>query len=460
MTATSAPTQITFTELTGGDGHNILSANPGPDLSAAGYTETEYAASGRARRFIADDGDLRVVDTAEFTTRVLVRRPQDDADFNGHVVVEWFNVSSGTDSAPEYTYLAPEIVRSGYAWVGVSAQYTGVEGGAGSVGMDDGSTPQRLADKHPERYAALHHPGDGYSYEIFGAIGAALADADVEGHPLTGLSVRRLLAAGESQSAMALTTYTNHFAHRHNVFHGILIHSRSLGALPLGDAGGPVDITEAYVGVPVLISDDVEVPVFIVQTETDVLTNFQYVQARQPDSMRFRAWEVAGTSHADIAQIGEYESMLGCPAPVNRGQQRFVLRAALHHLREWLNGETEPPVATPLLVVDSGDGKRFELDTIGNARDGVRTPCVDVPTQILSGVVTADVPRICVLFGVTTPLPPTVIAGLYTGDTDYVQRYADAVDAAIEAGFVLSADRDELLADARTDLVVDAEAFR
>ena len=185
----------------------------------------------------------------------------------------------------------------------------------------------------------------------------------------------------------------------------------------------------------------------------DAALNYWYVQTfgKMPES---ELWVL----RADKGKyVYEAWNVKGHTAPTMAALQSLTSGV---NLREWLNGETEPPVATPLLVVDSGDGKRFELDTIGNARDGVRTPCVDVPTQILSGVVTADVPRICVLFGVTTPLPPTVIAGLYTGDTDYVQRYADAVDAAIEAGFVLSADRDELLADARTDLVVDAEAFR
>lgn len=467
MTATigSMSAQIRFTELAGGTGHSILSANPGPDLTAAGYREREYAAAGRARRFTAADrtvadGELTVADAADFTTRILVRRPERDADFNGHVVVEWFNVSSGADAAPEYTYLAPELVRAGYAWVGVSAQYTGVEGGVGSVGVTGGAPPVSLAVKDPDRYGTLHHPGDGYSYDMFGVIGAALSESDHAAHPLSGLSVRRLVAVGESQSAMALTTYTNHFAHRHNVFDGILIHSRSLGALPLGDMGAPVDITEAYRGGPVRISEHVRVPVFVVQTETDVLTNFQYVQARQPDSARLRVWEVAGTSHADLYQIGEYESLLGCPSPVNRGQQRFVLRAALHHLRRWLADEAVPPSAAPLLVTGGGRESRFELDPVGNTQHGVRTPCVDAPTQTLSGVVDADVPRICVLFGITSPLAPTVIAGLYTSDAEYLARYVEATDTAIAAGFVLPADRDEVLADARPDLVAEAAAFR
>ena len=42
--------------------------------------------------------------------------------FNGTVVVEWLNVSGGVDAAPDWTFAHTELIREGYAWVGVSAQ--------------------------------------------------------------------------------------------------------------------------------------------------------------------------------------------------------------------------------------------------------------------------------------------------------------------------------------------------
>ena len=51
------------------------------------------------------------------------------AEFNGTVLVEWLNVSGGID-APALWFMAHrEIVREGYAYVAVSAQQVGVEGG-------------------------------------------------------------------------------------------------------------------------------------------------------------------------------------------------------------------------------------------------------------------------------------------------------------------------------------------
>ncbi|GAA1479773.1 alpha/beta hydrolase domain-containing protein [Gordonia sinesedis] len=472
-------TEVTFTELTGGAGVHLLSAQPGPDLAAHGYVESEYAARGITRRFVADPdnaGPITEDGSAEFVTRIVVRRPADPAAFNGCVVAEWLNVSGGADTAPEYTYLAEELVRGGYAWVGVSAQYTGVMGGTDSVdlattgtmdaagddapsGAEQVGTGKALGAVDPARYASLSHPGDAYCYDIFGLIGASLGttprtDVAAAGRPLDGLAVRHLLAVGESQAAMALTTYVNRFAHLHNAFDGMLIHSRAVGELPLGEFGGPVDITRAYRSEPVRLRDDATAEVIVVQTETDVLGDLDYFRARQPDTERLRIWEVAGTSHADRFQIGEYEELLGCPLPVNRGQQRFVLRAALRHLRAWVAEGTPPPAAPPLEVDAAADGPRYVVDDAGNVRGGVRTPCVDAPTQTLSGLVDGTgVSRICVLFGSTTAAPPDALARRYRDADDYLARYRVATDAAIDAGFVLADDRDHVLDDARPDLV-------
>ncbi|GED98618.1 alpha/beta hydrolase domain-containing protein [Gordonia crocea] len=434
-----------FVELTGGAGHSLMSATPGPDLAAHGYTETEYAATGVVSG-LTRDGEAP---PAEFTTRVLVRRPSTPESFSGTLVVEWLNVSSGADAAPEYTYVAEELVRAGHAWAGVSAQYTGVEGGTGSVEVDAG--PSGLAAKDPQRYAQMKHPGDAYCYDLFAAVAAALRGP---GGPLGGLIVDRILAVGESQSAMALTTYVSAFAPVHKVFDGYLVHSRAVAGLPLGDIGGPADISVAFSGDPTSIPD-VGAPVLVVQTETDLLTNFRYYLARQSDSDSLRVWEVAGAAHADLAQIGPFEEFLGCPDPVNRSQQRFVLRAALRHLDRWARGGDPPPSAEPLQL-NGSDDPAFVPDEVGNVRGGVRTPCVEVPTQVLSGIVPEPVSRICLLFGSTHPIPDEVLAQRYRSSSDYLRSYADATDAAIAAGFIVPEDRDEVLGEATPDLVVEA----
>ena len=73
--------------------------------------------------------------TAPYATRIVVVRPTNPSKFNGTVVVEWLNVSAGADASPDWNAVHRELIRSGYAYVGVSAQKVGVEGGPSLIGM-------------------------------------------------------------------------------------------------------------------------------------------------------------------------------------------------------------------------------------------------------------------------------------------------------------------------------------
>ena len=106
------------------------------DEAEVGYVETEYFFSGTATSYIARDElasngiwSIQPADTAPYNSRIVVLRPANDADFNGTVVVESFNVTGGLDSAPDWLPMHTELMRKGYAWVGVSAQLVGIEGG-------------------------------------------------------------------------------------------------------------------------------------------------------------------------------------------------------------------------------------------------------------------------------------------------------------------------------------------
>ncbi len=72
--------------------------------------------------------------TAPYTTRFVVIRPSDPAKFNGTLLVEWFNVTAGQDALADWMVAHCESLRRGYAWVGVSAQKVGVEGGNTAMG--------------------------------------------------------------------------------------------------------------------------------------------------------------------------------------------------------------------------------------------------------------------------------------------------------------------------------------
>jgi len=432
----------TFEELPDGE-TGLLSVRPGPDLAAAGYVEREYVARGTATSYAGHQ-------PADFATRVAVRRPASPGSFSGTAVVEWLNVSSGSDAAPDWSYLSDEIVRRGHAWVGVSAQYIGVEGGSAAVGVA-GVEPTGL--KGRSRYAVLSHPGDAYCYSIYASVAASL-DSAADGGPLADLVVDLRLGVGESQSAFALTTFVNQVHPEAPVFGGFLVHSRGGGTMPLGEPGEPIDVLAYRASAPTPIRDDLDVPVLMLETETDLVGRLNYLPARQPDSQWVRLWEVAGSAHADRYVIGEFEELLGCPRPVNRGQQAYVVRAALRWLDGWARGGDPAPEAPRLEL----EGRTFVLDGAGNTRGGVRTPAVDAPVELLRGDTEEGASYLCQLFGSTLPMDPVTIRGLYADRAAYVAAYERAADAAIEAGFVLAEDRAELVAEARPELVDAAYA--
>jgi len=428
---------VRFEQLSDGES-GLLSARPGPDLAAGGYVEREYVARGTAISYAGHD-------PAAFATRVAVRRPASPGSFSGTAVVEWLNVSSGSDAAPDWTYLSDEVVRRGHAWVGVSAQHIGIEGGDSVVAVA-GVPPTGI--KRRERYAALRHPGDAYCYSIYTCVTAALDEA---GGPLADLVLDVRLAIGESQSAFALTTYLNVVHPGTHVFGGFLVHSRGGAQMPLGEPDAPVDPRQYRSSPAVPIREDLEVPVMVLETETDLVGALDYLPARQPDSAHLRLWEVAGTAHADLFQIGPYEELLGCPRPVNRGQQAYVVRAALRWLDGWARGGAAPPTAARLEL----DGRDFVRDEAGNSRGGVRTPVVEAPVEQLRGDTEPGATYLCQLFGSTLPMDPDLIRDRYADRTAYLAAYERATDAAIAAGFVLPEDRDQVLAEARPE-VVDA----
>jgi hypothetical protein len=443
--------------LTGGKGIALVSAGPGVSLKTAGYTEAEYTAAGTATSYRAPNGlpadgrfQLQPDASASYETRIVVRRPADPAKFNGTVVVEWLNVSSGSDSPADYTYVDAELVRQGFAWVGVSAQRIGVEGGPVVVSVPGltGSQSLGLKGTDPARYGALHHPGDAYAYDMYTQVARALRRPGAV-DPLHGLDVKRLLAMGESQAAIALTTYVDGVQPLTHEFDGFLMHSRGGGPAPLGDPGKGIQIADSLTTKPTIIRTDQSVPVILAETETDVLGLLNYAPAQQPDNAHLRLWEMAGTAHADKQQVGAAESYFGCALPINRGQQTFVLRAALQDLNRWAEGGPPPPRA-PRLAVKTSDGKAtYVLNSVGNVEGGVRTPLVDAPVDVLSGLPPPNSSIICLLSGTTTPIPAATLAQLYPTKAAYLADYTKATDAAIKAGFVLGADRAAVLAQAQ-----------
>lgn len=445
----------TVVPATGGGGKAFIAASGG-DLAAVGYQESEFFLSGTATAYqssqaLTADGNWNVepATTAAYKTRAIVRRPVDPTKFNGNVIVEWLNVSGGLDAAPDWTYTHVELIREGYAWVGLSAQVVGIDGGP-SMALVAGFT---LKAADPQRYGSLVHPGDQYSYDMYSQTGAAVWFAnDVL---LGGLQPQRVISIGESQSAFRLTTYVNAIGPKTDIWDGYLIHSR-------GNAGAALNV-DVKMPADQRIRTDLNVPVLQFLSETDMLgKGLNFVGARQPDTDLIRSWEVAGTAHADAYNLGIgdtdngdgvadaalfqamltppasiYGGIISCTTPINAGPHTYVLRSALNSLDNWIR-TGEAPESRPLLPSSNG---AFVLDAKGNVTGGIRTPQVDVPVATLSGLGQTG-SAFCGLFGTTVTPPPAAFTSwaLPNGRPAFDSSWIASLDDAVAKGNILEAD--------------------
>lgn len=373
------------------------------DLAGSGYVEEEYYLSGVADAYSTAGAKLAA--DVPYRTRLIVRRPVSQADFNGTVLVEWQNVTAGYDLDALWN---SRHLRDGYVWVGVSAQRVGVD---------------QLRGWSPTRYGALDVTGAGafttdqLSYDIYAQAAHALKSAGAV-DPLAGLDVERVLAIGASQSASRMTIYYNAVLPQETpVFDGF--------AFIVGTA-------------PSRVGPE---PIIQVLSETDV-TN---PATRRPDSAVFRRWEVAGAAHSGF-EGAEYRRPLQIrdlgAAPVyectNPHFSRVLLsqpiEAAYAHLARWADGGAPPPHA-PYLQFTGLTKVRNEL---GLAQGGIQLSQVSVPTALNTG--SNSGPSFCILFGTHVPFSEAQLASLYRNHGRYVSGVSNADAGNVAAGYLLPAD--------------------
>ncbi|OCB31594.1 hypothetical protein A5676_07460 [Mycobacterium malmoense] len=433
------------------------------DIAGLGYRIEEFFVSGAASCYaplgeLGPDGrwDVKPSGTADYRTRIVVVTPADRARFNGTVLVEWLNVSGGIDAPAVWMMAHREILRAGYAYVAVSAQRVGVDGGASILGVD-----MSLKSQDPARYAPLRHPGDAFAYDIFSQAGGLIRNAGVLG----GLRARHVVALGESQSAMFLTTYVNAVDPLAGAYDGFFVHSRFGPAAPLD---GSSIFDESGAPHAVAFRPDLRVPLLTLITETDLFGGARegYYFARQPDNRFLRVWELPGAAHADnyTIQVAPIDSgsapladIVAAYAPTNMlmgqhlsyhinfaPQHHYVVQGAIAALDAWVRTGEPAPSAAPMRVLDA-EVPQPVTDANGLAQGGVRTPWVDAPVARTSGL--GDQASVMSsLFGSGELFDDDTLRRLYPGGmSQYLERFTAALDASIRGGFILAADRAEIL---------------
>ena len=383
--------------------------------------------------------------SAPYKTRIAVYRPINPKRFNGTVVVEWLNVSGGTDDAPDWTLSHNELVRDGFAWVGVSAQQVGVDAAKST---------------DPAHYSSLSHPGDSFSYDIFSQAGQAVRNDAAT--ILGGLRPHTLIAAGESQSAGRLMTYIDAVQPMAHVYQGFLVHSQFGTGAPLSQAPQ----TNYAAPNPTTIRSDLGVPVLEFETETDVYNSNLTDRLHYGNPKWFRLWEIAGSSHYDYygLAIGPNDTGNGqgavknlaamqnptrtpvggfnCAVPINTGGTHWALDAAVLLAQQvgrdrYAASSGSPPGDDPCLAggVQARRTTETSSEACGPRRSTRRSP--HLGSQGNSG-------GFCFLFGSTVPYSAAHIANLYKTHGQFVSAWARVIDRDQASGFILPADAVEL----------------
>jgi hypothetical protein len=404
--------------------HNYpqLSSEPTDPLSSRGYVEEEFFFQGTATRYQTPTlADGVVLSTGHpYKSRMIVRRPVDPAKFNGVVLVEWVNVTSGYNLDLHWQASRDYLTREGYAYVGVSAQRVGVQ-----------QAPYGLTTWSPTRYGTLDVTAggtitdDSLSYDIFSQAGRAVRSRyDIV---LAGLRPKLVIAIGASQSASRLTPYYNSIQPLHQVYDGFLLHV----------GGGP-------------FRTDIHTKLLRINTEREIVAN--QATLRQPDSNTFRAWEIAGASHVDYWYMTYRQALISrdglapfnyqCDKqPLSHVNNKYVLNAGYDQLVDWVR-RNQPPVTAPPIQVTSTSPTVIPRDANGLAFGGIRLATVEVPTATNDGA--NGTSSFCGLYGSHTPFPDWKVQQLYPNHQRYVRAVRQVTQDNVRDGYVLRDDAKEI----------------
>ena len=416
------------------------------DLAAAGYTEREFYAEGKANRYRGVlpstvttgqiiDGDW------PYRTRVLVRAPN-AGKFNGFLAVEWANVTVGQDVDFAFVESYEYLLREGYAVAVVSAQRVGVD---------------RLKTWSPERYGTLsveaditdpqggariddcgfpiNCPGDPLSWDVMTQVAKALKDNAADAAPLPGLAVKHVIALGESQSAQRLTWYYNAIQPLYQFFDGFVFLDYASQLRP-----------------------DVRTPAISVNTEATAV-----MAPAMSTSKYTRIWAVPGTSHASLYAVKYVDDVLvrdksfpGEKGPMSfsdmMGSQRcdlsplfstvdtgLVLNAALESTRQWI---TTGKAAVGTTTIKRDAAGKVIRDANGNAQGGVRLAQFTAPTAFVA----PNGPELgCVLGGHHRDFTPAELKKRYGSYKAYVAKVRSAMKQVVDQGYVLPLDAEEVI---------------
>lgn len=380
---------------------------PGMGVEHFDYAIDEYRISGTAAG-------------APYATRLVIRKPNDDAKASGLVVAEAMH-PAGAAHAFEYNSLY--IMDAGH--IAVEIDTLGAE---------------QIAAYNPERYGFIAMNADQVN-EILAQAGALIKSPQ---SPIAHLPLRKMVLWGTSASSRILVEYLP--AHREyklgnmeNIYDGFMPTMN-------GSTIAPVDV-----------------PLIQVPTQHEFQSVATAAQDSDAPGSQFRVYQFPGMAHLDSRNTRARFTQEDCMNPLSNFPIDAFTSVALHHLLQWVDKGVVPPRAERVIMdmfVDN-DGSLMQLDEYGNPEGGIRNVYVDLPLSKYTminppnpdstgpGLGRMNTPLLCFLSGWETPLAAATLRAKYGNPENYLRLVEERLDELEAAGWSLPVYREVILRDAR-----------
>lgn len=399
----------------------------GTDLKGHGYSLDEYFISGKANVYDwgADGKALTPqVQTADapYTTRIVVRKPDNPKKFSGNVWVELNNPSRGWDVEVQWPVVQDKVLRDGDIWVSMTVKPNVI---ASLERIDpERYTPLSMANPLPPELQKCgklpEEPGydenlsklyeNGLAWDMITQVGTLLQSKD-KSNPLHHYKVKHVFGTGESQTGFYLNTYANNFGENAKLPNGKTVYD---GFVSASGAGRTVPLNQC---IPATDEKDPRsqlpskhVPFMRVDAQGDVflLSSYKWRQAdNDSPEAGYRMYEIAGAPHGpayivnyqppaeQIVKAGDLPTQVpyiygGVEPKANQLPRHYIETAMYKNMERWVIDGILPPSSEPLKVQEgvgtsvslSGEtfNASFVKDEHGNVLGGVRSPYLDVPT--------------------------------------------------------------------------------
>lgn len=280
-------------------------------------------------------------------------------------------------------------------------------------------------------------PQDLISQAIMTQVGALLKNNGKNG-PFAGMTVKYLIMGGSSQTGGTTLRYIENS-------HAT---ARLSGGRPIYDGYLPM---EAFSSTQIR-GGDAAIMHIVAEGDLMVFANFGRPIALRPDgdapNDRYRHYQFVGAAHVVTRGVSDpkvvFSTLQGALNPgeqLNQFPNAELFKAAVVHLIDWVTKGVAPPKG-PRIETANGEIVR---DEFGNAKGGIRSPYVDVPTvRYIASAPSDEKNPIRRLIGLQEPFSAERLRGLYNSRENYLKLFNQGIDKMATERWLLPTDGEKL----------------